>query len=391
MSACAYLPSELWQTILQDAISVPVFLDADAIENISPHVITDPDLDWNDEKSYWASERTRNSLRRVCKPWDSFLRKYEYRFIHMVDVVHNYVPARCLKSALRVSFGKHNTSSCFKCQKSSYKSLLDFNNYGQVCWFLIGQVQPLRATMLDCGETRSDPLDIKVSFPNLVAFQIPAHDHYEGFEDIINSLPNFRHCFCTKHWRYDKDLQITSSSLTTLSFPFVCPFPNVNWFTNKNCHLPALRHLSFTSFNDSWSDSEDFYESLWALLELVGKGLRSLYIPDGRADRNLLGDIWSLCPKLELLYTNFYSKWAPPPGHPFHTISLPAYYMVDRSGHFGHPNLPDWPGIRTVRIDLTWKNYLSMYSQAPKSWNHLRLEDAAGISIEDYTLRNTER
>jgi hypothetical protein len=391
MNASISLPSELWQIILQDVISVPAFLDPDAVETIPPHFATYLDIDWNNEKWYWVAERSRNALRRVCRSWDNHLRKYEHRFIHMVDVVHNFVPVKCLKSAVRVSLGNHNTSFCIQCLQSSYKSLLNFDNYGQVCWLLIGQVQPLRATILDCGKTRSDTLDIKVFFPNLVAFQISAPDHYEGFEDIINSLPNFRHCFSTKHWRYDQDLQITSLSLTTLSFPFVCPFPNVNWFNKKNCHFPALRHLSFTNFHDLWSRSEEYWDSLWALLEVVGKGLRSLYIPDGRGPRDLPEDIWRLCPKLELLYTKFSLKWAPPPEHPLHTISLPTYYMVDRSGHFRQPKLPDWPGIRALRINITWDNYLWMYGQAPKSWNHLRLEDAVGISIEDYTLRNTER
>ncbi|PVF93996.1 hypothetical protein CPB86DRAFT_714178, partial [Serendipita vermifera] len=96
------LPPEIWQTILRYSISVPVFLDPDAVERISPWIVNQPDIEWNDERSYWEAERTRNALQRTCRLWDVYLRRYEHRFVRMGDVAHGLGAAQHLKVAVRV-------------------------------------------------------------------------------------------------------------------------------------------------------------------------------------------------------------------------------------------------------------------------------------------------
>jgi hypothetical protein len=386
MSACAYLPSELWQTILQDAISVPVFLDADAVENISPHVITDPDLDWNDEKSYWAAERTRNSLRRVCKSWDSFLCKYEHRFVDMVDIVHHDLPVKHLESAIRVSFKSHDVSSCRKCREDFEQAFFNFNDYMQVCWLFIVQVQPIRATILDCGNSSPSFDDFDASyFPDLITLQTSDVNYFEDITEIVNKIPNLRHCFCMAVWEWRENLRIKSSSITTLSFPLRYPFPRPDWFINKNCSFPALRHLYFNEYYTMWDEEEYFCNSIEALLKIVGKELRSLYLPNNSTDYDLPKNIWDLCPKLELLHTDMPLEWAPPPEHPLHTIGLPTYRFFDNLGFSQQPELPDWPVIRTVRFDMIWSTYLYKYVQPPMHWDTtLRLEDAMGVTYDEY-------
>ncbi|PVF93214.1 hypothetical protein CPB86DRAFT_715915, partial [Serendipita vermifera] len=103
MSVGSHIPTEIWQTILRYAISVPVFLDPYAAENHSLAITWSPPLDWNIEASYWAAERTRNSLQRVCCSWDDYLRSFEHRYVRMSDVVHDLVPPTCLTNAIRIS------------------------------------------------------------------------------------------------------------------------------------------------------------------------------------------------------------------------------------------------------------------------------------------------
>jgi hypothetical protein len=386
------LPSELWHIILQDAISVPVFLDPDAVENIPPHVLTDPKFNWNDEKPYWAAENTRNSLRRVCKSWDSFLRNYEHRFIDLLHIVHNDLPLKHLKSAIRVSFREHDIASCWKCRESFQRSSLNCYSYMQACWFFIEQVQPIRATILDSGDFDPRLYEFKASyFPDLITLQTSNAQYYEESAEVVNTIPHLRHCFLVGLWEWEENLQVKSSSITTLSFPLRYPFPRPDWFTNENCSFPALRYLYFDESYTMRDEREHLWDSIEALLKILGRELRSLYLPNNGTDYNLPENIWDLCPKLELLHTDMALEWAPPPEHPLHIIGLPTYRFFDNLGFSQQPELPDWPVIRAVRFDMIWKSYLSKYREPPMHWDpDLRLEDAIGVTYDEY-LKDAKR
>ncbi|PVG04351.1 hypothetical protein CPB86DRAFT_660446, partial [Serendipita vermifera] len=75
------LPPEVYQIILRYSISVPNFLDPDAVDRIPAWAIHQSK--WNNQTEYWAAERTRNSLRRVCKSWDHYLHRYGHRFVRI--------------------------------------------------------------------------------------------------------------------------------------------------------------------------------------------------------------------------------------------------------------------------------------------------------------------
>ncbi|PVG04349.1 hypothetical protein CPB86DRAFT_693256, partial [Serendipita vermifera] len=97
------LPPELNQIILRYAISVPDFFDPDVTDRIPSWIVRISYSDWNNLKQYWATERTRNNLRRVCRSWDSYLcRYYSHRFVSFDDVAHGLVSAQCLRSAIRI-------------------------------------------------------------------------------------------------------------------------------------------------------------------------------------------------------------------------------------------------------------------------------------------------
>ncbi|CCA77147.1 hypothetical protein PIIN_11130 [Serendipita indica DSM 11827] len=71
------LPTEIWTQILTAAIHVPIFFEADPLKICLPDFYHQ--YHW--QSDYWASERTRNTLRRVCAFWNSILAPYDNRFI----------------------------------------------------------------------------------------------------------------------------------------------------------------------------------------------------------------------------------------------------------------------------------------------------------------------
>ncbi|PVG04332.1 hypothetical protein CPB86DRAFT_693815, partial [Serendipita vermifera] len=95
------VPLEIWQLILQCAISAPEFLHPNYWADRFPSwVIKNREI--LDFKQYLEAEDTRLPLRRVCKTWDEYLRKYVHRFVHMCDVVHGNVPVQYLQYAIRI-------------------------------------------------------------------------------------------------------------------------------------------------------------------------------------------------------------------------------------------------------------------------------------------------
>ena len=89
---------EIWHIILKYSISVALFFDTDPLETYGVEVI--PRYFYEDE--YWESERSRNSLRRVCRAWNEFLKDYDYRFVRLLDVIDGHVPVGSFSKAIRV-------------------------------------------------------------------------------------------------------------------------------------------------------------------------------------------------------------------------------------------------------------------------------------------------
>ncbi|PVG04353.1 hypothetical protein CPB86DRAFT_778602 [Serendipita vermifera] len=390
------LPHELWQTVLRYAISVPVFLDAGAVDSISPLMINYPNVEWNNSKPYWAAERTRNSLRRVCNSWDQYLRHYGHRFIRMFDVVHGTFPAHHLHAAVRISLGDHIKLCCKKCTTKDYWPGGEDNSdettddsYQQLCRLIFHRFHPIKVQILDFGNSDIDMFELLCplppsALPNLVILQAAYIAGLETAFKLINSIPRLRHCFVKCHWGSIKDLSLKSSSLTTLFFPFCSSIPSSDYFTEDKFYLPALRHLYMTLYG--YAGSYGASELWWlALLKTVGKELRSLYLPiHGYVGVDLPGDIWSLCPKLELLHCSMKLSIPPPPEHPLHTLSIPNMCL---QGSCSLPGcIPDWPGIRTIRVNGQWARLLDrlkLDSLNPR----LRVEDAFGESYSEYVSR----
>ena len=125
--AVSKLPVETWQTILRYVIFVPDFLDPDAYEGmLSTEMWTENNSPLNDERVYGRAERTRNRLRRVAKSWDRYLRRFEHRFVRMLDICCGTVLPEKLKNAVRISFGTYDLNG----SRTDFQTFL-FRNGGE--------------------------------------------------------------------------------------------------------------------------------------------------------------------------------------------------------------------------------------------------------------------
>ncbi|PVF93215.1 hypothetical protein CPB86DRAFT_829489 [Serendipita vermifera] len=386
MSASSLVPTEIWQTILRYSISVPVFLDPDAVEAISPCVIEDAKIEWNDEKPYWQAERTRVALQRVCKSWNRYLRLYEHRLIRMIDIAHGFVSPDKLQNAIRLSLRGENCK-CQTCADSTWP-ICSGNSFEAWCWNLLNGCEPTNIRILDgTGATfdmRTFPMNTFPELETLFALHC-SFGKYIGL--ITNHLPHLRHCLGRGYWGCTEKQTFNSQTVKTLFISFPLPRIPEDHFTAQNWRLPGLRHIRIKDPAQG-SRTDELQASLWALLKVIGQQLTSLYLPWANSTYELHSDIWNLCPNLEHLYTAMKLTRPPPFEHPIHTLCIASSrnYMYLRERPF-----PDWINLRIIRTDVRWDRSESLiYSMA---WvttcaeRNIRLEDGTGESYDEFIKR----
>jgi hypothetical protein len=249
--------------------------------------------------------------------------------------------------------------------------------YSQLCTAILEHEKPFRAEILEDenGGCCNMPPH---AFPDLVCIQAMYVILYEGKAcEIIESHQSLRHLYTLPELFEAKLLSLKSSTLTTLHISFA------NMGSYEDLYLSALKNLHIES---SFYREEEYPEPAWLpLARVLGGGLRCLRVPNewGCTMVEMPGEIWELCPKLEDLCHPYKPPITPPPaGHPVHTLGVPDKF----STHSLLENVPDWPGLRTVRINVLWE-YLKVNhglwedSTTLIEWfasRHLSLEDGQG-------------
>jgi hypothetical protein len=122
--------------------------------------------------------------------------------------------------------------------------------------------------------------------------------------------------------------------------------------------------------------------------------LRSLFLPrEPRCTNNdIPEDIWDICPNLEELSL----RWLPPAlprpvRHPIHTLGMP--FTSWKGGDCLVHAVPDYSGLRTVRVIHGWDYWVDYCGQLTKvqlEWfnsRHLALEDGRGEAYIEYFSR----
>jgi hypothetical protein len=386
MSASSLVPTEIWQAILRYSISVPVFLDPDAVEAISPCMIEDAKIEWNDEKPYWQAEHTRAALQSVCKSWNRYLRLYEHRLVRMIDIAHGLVSPDKLQNAIRLSLRGENCK-CQICAEGSWP-VCSGNTFERWSWTLLTNCEPTNIKILDgTGATfdmRTFPMNTFPELETLYALHC-SFGKYIGL--ITNHLPHLRHCLGRGYWGTTEKQTFNSQTIKTLFISFPLPRIPEDHFTQENWRLPALRHIRIKDPAQG-SRTDELQASLWALLKVIGQQLTSLYLPWANSTYELHSDIWDLCPNLEHLYTAMKLTRPPPFEHPIHTLCIASYrnYLSLRERPF-----PDWINLRIIRTDVRWdRSEALIYSMA---WvttcaeRNIRLEDTTGESYDEFIAR----
>jgi hypothetical protein len=398
------LPTEIWQIILRYSISVPDLFDPeDLVDRLPPRVITK--RGWPETTSYYHSERTRNTLQRVCRQWDKYLRKYAHRLVCLSDVMHGNVPLHHLQSASRIVLDAHSRSLCNDCKPDQFQLDPPFSGEGYT--HLVNSIfehkKPLQATILDCKRgsyllafsvARADTL------PNLLRFNAmdgaPIRDK---IINIIESLPSLRHAYTEVYWFRDQVFSLKSSNLTTLNITF--NFTDLSFFAScvdNSFYLPALMHLNINVFPHHRYEQYD--EPTWLpLVRIIGRKLRTLSLPvEEKCQRkDVPGEIWKICPKLEdLCFPERPPSTAPPKGHAIHTIGIDSYNIVPQI-QLGDI-VPDWPGLHTVRIVRMQratnqrKHYYSLTNSQVEwfSSRHISLENERAEPYREHLSRVDE-
>ena len=322
MTHCPSLPAEIWQTVLENAIHVPIFLETHPIT-------TETALDYAqmlDTGRYWESERVRNALRRVCSSWNVFLKTFDHRYIQTDDVIHGFIPAQALRRAIRLRFvdcacdQSTKKKSCIRGRKIFVypeDHVLDtIDNDIALPWRLeilesllsspltskifskphrssnlksvLGEPRPILLPLLDCG----------------VRLQVLWTTKYQVFSIYSASETSF-------------------TAVTTLRF-IMKPGSDI-----VLPDLPALRHLYFTA-----SPAYNLHRILtW--LENLGKQLHVLdwsSAPEDRVPITLHPTIWELCPLVQVLSLPPEIVWSSPPeNHPIHTLRIIPLLTRNRS------------------------------------------------------------
>jgi hypothetical protein len=378
------IPTEIWQLILQHSVPpVPDFLDPEyMVDRWPPWIISNRKS--SESTAYDNAEAIRNTLRRVCKSWDEYLRQYAHQFVCMLDVVHGKVPPHYLRSAVRIWFGGHDGVWCTTCSSQQSRREEEVKGYFEHCRHILEIYKPFKAQILDYGLYGYNMLKQLVSensFPNLVRIEaidspLPADETLQ----IIESSPSLHHIYARLKWEEDRVLSLRSSTLTTLLISFRIPNTSFTLFKDESLQIPALRHLHI---HYSFYDHPVTYPepASLALVRIVGKELKTLSLPREELCTGIVtGEIWSICPKLEDLYFPWYPPTAPPVGHPIHTLGT-CYYWVTRRDDL-EDYIPDWPGLRTVRIDMSWQLWEG-YGYGPLTAPQLNWLSSRGIGLED--------
>lgn len=378
MSASSSLSIELWQTILRYAIGVPNFLDADAYQGIlSRSVFTHPTSRMNDERAYWAAEKTRNRLRRVSISWDAYLQLFEHRFVRLLDIRHGILEPKVLQKAIRVSFGRYGCK-CDQCSTYIY-------HLAAIC---LG-VEDISMEIADMMEEEYLIINFLRNVPKLSRVRTligPKCAYASSFTQLVGKLSNLCH-FHGKGFRGASEIgcngKFASQSLVTLSFDLRLGgvYDTLTW------DLPSLRYLRISG--SKCASSPTFVATaLLSVLGAVGRQLHSFYFLYQPTTKEMLAEIWNLCPSLQIFLSSVSLVSPPPYFHPIHTIGVTRGKQLE---HF--QPLPEWPNVRRIIISRPWgqDGDGEWTSALAKQRSNVRIENGDGLTREEYIQREMDK
>ncbi|KAG9021047.1 hypothetical protein FS842_006837, partial [Serendipita sp. 407] len=386
-SAIARASAEVWATILEFAIELPEsFTDPDTVAD-NYYRQKWPPSHSNEESEYWAIEQTKTELRTVCSSWNSLLQgeRYSHRFVSMLDVHYGYVPADALKRAERVSFRP-------AARGTPREGIASSEGWVSRCMEIIEAVGPIPmriATEIPSVALQDFCDTLSSHAPSLVTVTVPRGTSSAFiFPATFESLPNLRHLHSAPSvLQLNAPPGATVEVANLVALTIGCGHESLR-VNHQRWSFPVLETLRLWSMDHP--EEEARMEGLVTTLRALGKNVRTLELPTSEME-DMPAEVWSLCPKVERLFTSHQVRSIPPPNHPIHTIGIPFV----REHHIGYdewttyPHIPEFPGLRTVVINnpRAWDmideaNYLFGYIRDCHS-RGVRLEDANGFTYEE--------
>ncbi|KAG8767922.1 mediator complex subunit, partial [Serendipita sp. 398] len=187
--------------------------------------------------------------------------------------------------------------------------------------------------------------------PSLVTVTVPRGTSSAFiFPATFESLPNLRHLHSAPSvLQLNAPPGATVEVANLVALTIGCGHESLR-VNHQRWSFPALETLRLWSMDHP--EEEARMEGLVTTLRALGKNVRTLELPTSEME-DMPAEVWSLCPKVERLFTSHQVRSIPPPNHPIHTIGIPFV----REHHIGYdewttyPHIPEFPGLRTVVIN----------------------------------------
>jgi hypothetical protein len=389
-----HLPVETWCQVLEECISVPTFLDPEHLFEVKNPIYNNQSD--HSEKKYWAAERQRNVLQRVCKAWDGHLAPFKHRFVRIQDVYHGIVPKKASSTAIRIFFGHCPDYHCDQCPQ---RRDLDAHN-----WLFVDgnelSVKIMDGTVYYSLVIGNTIIKYYGKMPQLAAIlkAVFRKDEFQDWADAMSSLPKLLYVqFATSH--NGQTIQLQAANLRYLTYA------NEAAPLMLRADLPSLRHLTFI-FQEMSSIEPTNLKDLVHTLGGIGQNLVSLQVGIG-FDRELIlpKEVLEICCRLERLDTVLCLRHPPPPGHPLRTVHLPLPFYERNTGNSVAvspfpPSIDGWQSMETFIVDVDWRNLKGFHAPffpLVRDWekacqqNGVLLQDRCGISLKDSDWRLKKR
>lgn len=367
---------EIWQKILRYAISCPVFFEKDPIEAWGYQEF----INWFYEHNvYWAAERDRNALRRVCYAWNDYLIQFNHRYIDLEDVQRGHVPVSAISRAIRLTYvpGEYDTDDqmrllehCIREETALWSLEILGGGTFQIDNFLIKSERIPHIGSIICSEENLLP-SITLAVRNLRFFDGGREIHLDPTDTRSLNLDGSRH--------------VEFSHLTSLSIYVK------NMINLLDHSFPALKHLSLWSPDESPTTAEQ----LATILKSFGRNLVTLRDNLAITDSFVPGELSTLCPKLKWLSTSL--AWPRDVQVPWSldTLQVPMDVFDDSSYPYER-QLPrsflQKAGRGVVALNENWMelfetNSASMIQLVLYSMSYDRpVVDIMGISFQDLVV-----
>jgi hypothetical protein len=355
-------PVEVWEKILKYAISVALFFDPDPIVNHGLNHLSR----YCFEGEYWDSERIRNSLRRVCRSWNTFLQPYNHRYVRLSDIYNGWIPKETIAMAIRLNISPHPTanediSTTYIGTSQLFMSYLSRNGENR------GLVREWRTEILE-GELVVDPQLFVRWINKALHLRVVLNSPPFGQEKPPEKA-RLRLLYANPTWIKPSSEVFSLQHLTTL---YLRSFSkNISF---ENWRLPALKHLSLQSISDSpygniFNDDlfsgpahqEGFGEKMMEIVRVMGENLLTLHYQGSTSSP--LPDIWPYVPVAQHIQIPCWAGVSIPVAHPARVVtvrirSLARFLLGDNPVALLFDYIPPPPilSVRssTVRMDITW-------------------------------------